>query len=57
MNNQTKPQVKLVKRFASRKHSVIYVLITNVYDKNNSIVFKVFPYFDISKSSIAERIN
>ncbi len=57
MNNQSKPHVKLVKRYTSRKHSVVYVLISNVYEKDNSVVFKVFPYFDISKSSIAERIN
>lgn len=57
MNQESKPQVKIVKRYASRKSSVFYVLISNVYNDDHSIVLKVFPNFDISKSSIAKRIN
>ncbi len=57
MNQEIKPQVKLVKRYHFGKRPVVYVLVTNVFSEDNSIIFKLFPYFDIGKSSKAERIN
>ncbi len=57
--NQTKnaPQVTLVKRVRSISKTVIYILITNLYSENNEMVYKIFPPFDISKSSKAIKIN
>lgn len=57
--NQTKnePQVTIVKRVRSISRPVIYILITNLYSENNEIVYKIFPQFDLSKSSKAIKIN
>ncbi|MCX7862866.1 MAG: hypothetical protein N2449_07710 [Bacteroidales bacterium] len=55
--NNSKPQVKIVKRYSNSKRTVLYVLVSNVYSDDSSIILKIFPYFDISKSTKAERIN
>lgn len=59
MNHETKnqPQVKVVKRYSGLKRPVIYVLVSNLYNDDNSIIFKLFPHFDISKSTKAEPLN
>lgn len=51
------PQIKIVKRFNGFKRPVLYVLVSNLYNDNNSIVFKLFPHFDIGKSSKTEQLN
>jgi len=59
MNHDTKkdPKVKVVKRYSGYKRPVIYILVSNLYNEDNSIIYKLFPQFDLGKSTKAERIN
>jgi len=59
MNQHTKkePTVKVVKRYSNFKRPVLYVLVSNIYNNDNSIIYKIFPSYDIAQSSKAERLN
>lgn len=59
MKHQTKnqPQVKVVKRYTGFKRPIIYVLVSNLYNEDNTIIFKLFSHYDIGKSTKAEPLN